>query len=491
MNVYYLLFIIIVYCINNAVSKNTIYKIKQIKRETGWNEVKIRKNADLHLSLLSQGIYNSELANKYDTNYYYPESAGEGIDIVIIDTGFNFEHSEFSNKDERTVQCAIKIVDGEYVKPISESKCSTSNPTLVDNNYYHGEYVSDAAAGLLHGVAKKANVYGVAFNAVNYRNAIAGLKYVRDKLIRPHKTVINLSFGNYYHIEEDMQIKIDVINEMISVVKEIIKKGAIIVAAGGNESINSYDVESNKQSLPCSIEGVICVGSIDTVGANRYMEWVVQKSDMETKMMNTTNYRKVWWSNYGEVVDIYGPGYIHVEFKDKDGQDIDKVVYGTSFTAPVITGVIATIMSENTDIEFTSKSMMNHLKKISQKNVIKDIPKDFPNYFINNGKHVVYSSNNIYHGCGIQAGKKGCSHDKCCSANGKCTRDRNLCKTSHGCQTSLRECEIVKSPVPDKCGNGYGSCPTGYCCSSDGRCGKSSDYCGTGCQSNYGRCDRL
>jgi len=288
-----------------------------------------------------------------------------------------------------------------------------------------------------------------------------------------------------------MQIKIDVINEMISVVKEIIKKGAIIVAAGGNESINSYDVESNKQSLPCSIEGVICVGSIDTVGANRYMEWVVQKSDMETKMMNTTNYRKVWWSNYGEVVDIYGPGYIHVEFKDKDGQDIDKVVYGTSFTAPVITGVIATIMSENTDIEFTSKSMMNHLKKISQKNVIKDIPKDFPNYFINNGKHVVYSSNNIYHGCGIQAGKKGCSHDKCCSANGKCTRDRNLCKTSHGCQTSLRECEIVKSPVPDKCGNGYGSCPTGYCCSSDGRCGKSSDYCGTGCQSNYGRCDRL
>ncbi|OUM60239.1 carbohydrate-binding module family 18 protein [Piromyces sp. E2] len=492
MNYYYILFItIIFYYLNNAAAKNTPYKIKHIKRETGWSQVKVRENADLHLSLLSQGLYNSELANKYDTNFYYPESAGKDIDIVIIDTGFNFEHSEFSNKKERILKCAIRIVDGEYVKPPSESKCSTTNPILVRHNYYHGEYVSDAAAGLIHGVASKANVYGVAFNAVNYKNAMAGLKYVRDNLIRPHKTVLNLSFGNYYHIQEDVKVKMDIINEMKSVVTEIIEKGAIVVAAGGNEGINSYHEENNQQSLPCSVEGVICVGAIDTVGANKFMKWTVPEGDMVTKEMNTTNYRKVWWSNYGKVVDIYGPGYIHVEFKDKDDQDIDKVVYGTSFTAPVISGVIATIMSENPHIEFTSSTMWNHLKKISQKNVIKGIPdKDYPNFFINNGKHVVYSGDNIYHGCGIQAGNKGCGHDKCCSLDGKCTRDRTLCKTSHGCQSqgSLRGCEIVRSPVPEKCGYGYGSCPHGYCCSGDGRCGKSFEYCGTGCQPNYGPC---
>ncbi|ORX42857.1 subtilisin-like protein [Piromyces finnis] len=442
MHFYFIWLLILIIYIDSIFSKKTIYKIKNIKRETGWHQVQIRNNADLHLSLLSQGIYNDQLANKYDTNFYYPLSAGKDIDIVIIDTGFNFNHSEFSNKHERKVKCAVTIIDGEYHPPESETKCSTSDPTLVAQNYYHGEYVTDAASGLIHGVASKANVYGVAFHTVNYNNAIAGLEYVRDHLIRPHKTVVNLSFGNYYAIEEKVKIKMDVINKMKNVILEIIEKGTIVVAAGGNENINSFDVEKNKQSLPCSIEGVLCVGSIDNIGINETMQWKVLERDMETKMMNTTHYRKVWWSNYGRVVDIYGPGYIHVEINDKDGRNIDKVVYGTSFTTPVITGVIATIMSEHKEIKFTAKSMIAFLQKMGLKDKIQGIPGDYPNYFINNGKHIVYSGDNIYYGCGIQAGNKGCSHDKCCSADGKCTRDRNLCKSSHGCQTSYRECEI-------------------------------------------------
>ncbi|ORX43045.1 hypothetical protein BCR36DRAFT_304760, partial [Piromyces finnis] len=38
-------------------------------------------NTEIHLSLISQCMFNEKLINKYDTDYYYPESSGEDIDI--------------------------------------------------------------------------------------------------------------------------------------------------------------------------------------------------------------------------------------------------------------------------------------------------------------------------------------------------------------------------------------------------------------------------
>ncbi|ORY60354.1 glycoside hydrolase/deacetylase, partial [Neocallimastix californiae] len=39
------------------------------------------------------------------------------------------------------------------------------------------------------------------------------------------------------------------------------------------------------------------------------------------------------------------------------------------------------------------------------------------------------------------------------------------------------------------CGPKDGACPSGYCCSQYGYCGKDEDYCGTGCQSEFGKCE--
>jgi len=48
--------------------------------------------------------YNDFMKNAiYDKSSYYPGSAKEGINIFILNTEFNFKHSEFSNTDENEV----------------------------------------------------------------------------------------------------------------------------------------------------------------------------------------------------------------------------------------------------------------------------------------------------------------------------------------------------------------------------------------------------
>jgi len=138
------------------------YDINEIKKETGWNDVKVQENAELHLSLVSQSKFNGTYSLQYDTNYYYPSSAGEGIDIFIVDTSFNFKSPEFSNKNERITKCFGILRNGVIEKPESDDYCTTSE--------YHGEVTSQMAGGLNYGIAKKANIYGIAFDMDSYKD---------------------------------------------------------------------------------------------------------------------------------------------------------------------------------------------------------------------------------------------------------------------------------------------------------------------------------
>jgi len=216
---------------NGEIEHDVYYNINEIKRNTGWKKVNVRKNAELHLSLLSQGKYNQNLVNKYDPNYYYPSSAGEGINIVIVDTGFNFKHPEFSNK-ERITKCVVRMVDGKPDHSVPEDNCGTNNPYYIKDENYHGEWVSDIAAGLKYGVAPKANVYGVAAIETGYNmsNLISAVQYVSDHLIKPYKTVVNLSLGSFYPIEGEDEER----DHWIRLINSITEKGAIVVAAAHN-----------------------------------------------------------------------------------------------------------------------------------------------------------------------------------------------------------------------------------------------------------------
>eukprot|EP00833_Pecoramyces_ruminatium_P004692 jgi/Orpsp1_1/1178724/evm.model.c7180000066494.1 len=136
---------------------NELEKLNEILNETQWSGVDVRENADIHLSLLSQGKFDGNSTTTYDKNYYYPSSAGKDIDIFILDSGFNFRHPEFANKDERTVKCAFAVNNAVVFPSKVDDYCE-----FTYGEEYHGLMVSDVAGGLVHGVANKANIYGIA-----------------------------------------------------------------------------------------------------------------------------------------------------------------------------------------------------------------------------------------------------------------------------------------------------------------------------------------
>jgi len=107
--------------IENKQEDETYYNITDIKIDTQWSDVSVEPNAGSHLSLISQSKVDFNLVNKYDSNFYYPSTAGEGVDIYIMDNGIDINHIDFDTTD-RTITCdaetsAFTLIEYEPSSP--------------------------------------------------------------------------------------------------------------------------------------------------------------------------------------------------------------------------------------------------------------------------------------------------------------------------------------------------------------------------------------
>jgi len=442
-------------------SLTNIFNNKDIKAETKWKDVKTKNNAPIHLSLISQGRFDEELVGKYDKNYYYPKTAGKDIDIFMFDAGFNFTYRDFPKTKDRTVKCEVIVDNGKVHKSLSSDTC-----------YYfdyedHGSQTAAVASGTVHGVANRANTYGIVVvsedRTVFWENLMAGLKYVKNNLFRPNKAVFNFSFGQFVKNEELVKDDIKMLQELIS---EISNKGAVFVASAGNEGSQVKDEVYGRSFIPCVLDDVICVGGIANNMEENQNIRIADFLHPINDNMATAQYTREFISNYGKGVDIYAPFWIHYDsslllnvdlyyalteegYKLKNPitlnndyvfvKRIDMINGGTSFSSPIVAGVAATIMGENTDVKYNTKTMLEYLIENGEKNIIEFA--DQPNVFINNGKHTVYSRNLIYHGCGTYSGNKKCGRNQCCGGNSHCqVSDSDSCKVSEGCQIAFGKC---------------------------------------------------
>ncbi|ORX83213.1 subtilisin-like protein [Anaeromyces robustus] len=415
---------------NRRFNYGTTYNSNDIKNDTKWKSFKVKK-ADGHLSLISQGKYDKNLVGKYDTNYYYPESNGKDVDIYIIDSSFNFNQKEFDDTN-RTVKCIGVFNEyGNYINNYTEKYC------VSPSKYEHGTVVADMAGGINHGVATNANIYGIAVDLKpSFASIMASLNRIKKFYLNNKKgirrNIFNFSFGYYSYLStktSDVVALENVIDDLVN------NYNAVFFACAYNDGLPVKDENNNKGMYPCILDNVICVGSTNGMYESDYPI---------TNSMRPEVYMKASFSNYGDGVDIYAPGYVSIPFLYSLNYVLsppNSYWSGTSFSTPIVAGIAASIMSENPTTQFNKETMFNYLKQTGIKNAIEDIEFNDPsNLFANNGKHIVYSSDDTYNGCGINAGNNKCGNDLCCSYNGYCVDDKNLCKIENGCQSKYGLC---------------------------------------------------
>ncbi|KAG4096085.1 subtilisin-like protein [Neocallimastix lanati (nom. inval.)] len=428
--------------IDNENKENTqlYYDLDAIQKETNWTSVNVQSNPDdktYFLSLISQS--NEINGHKIDTNFYYPGTAGQGIDMYFIDSGIIVHpdhYDTYKNTDyERTVTCDA-ISDDYDVRETTEDEKTFC---VVENSEYpgHGIGVSSVAGGTL-GVAKKANIHMIVTD-YNLISILRSIDYILQKA-KPFKTVLNISFG-------DRGVYLKSFDDKLT---DLINAGIIVIVAAGNDGINVCGEKDSEDfgTFP-GCRKAIAVGAIDSYLNFEFIE-------------ENQKYQMTQYSNYGDCIDIFAPGDVVIPYLENNINDYD-YTRGTSFAAPIVAGVAASIMSEHPEIQFDNDLMKKTLIDMSIKDAIiksetgnSDIdPFDevnqTPNRFLNNGKRSVYIPKEIFKSCG---GSRGTSCDEgCCSKDGECISLKqgfqDQCLIENGCQSEFGRCFSIDDIVQE------------------------------------------
>ncbi|ORY04518.1 hypothetical protein K493DRAFT_311363 [Basidiobolus meristosporus CBS 931.73] len=288
----------------------------------------LQKNAPWGLSRIS---HREALSFKTFNKYLYNADGGEGVTAYIVDTGVNVSHDDFEGR----------ATWGATIPENDEDK---------DGNG-HGTHCAGTVAGKQYGVAKKAKVVAVKVLRSNgsgtMSDVIKGVSWVgtaHEQAVfealragKKHKgSVANMSLGGGKSVA---------LNE---VVNAVVKKGVHFAVAAGNDNRDACGYS------PASAEDAVTVGA------------------------SAINDERAWFSNHGKCVDIFAPG------KDITstwiGSNIaTNTISGTSMASPHICGLLAYMLSFESNSTITPKELKDKLIKAGTRDVLQKLPGDTPN----------------------------------------------------------------------------------------------------------------
>lgn len=222
-----------------------------------------------------------------DGRHTYPDSAGKGVTVYVIDTGLRVTHQDFGGR----AQHGYDTVDDDR--------------DVTDGNG-HGTHVATTAVGERYGVAKRATVVGVRVlddqGSGSTEQVVAGIDWVTEHAESP--AVANLSLGG----QPDQALD--------RAVRNAIAAGITFTVAAGNSGADA------RQSSPARVTEAITVGATD-------------RED-----------QRAGYSNHGPALDLFAPGS-DITGGWYTGDDATQTLSGTSMASPHVAGAAALHLADH------------------------------------------------------------------------------------------------------------------------------------------------
>ncbi|KAH9477244.1 Proteinase K [Psilocybe cubensis] len=241
--------------------------------------------------------------------YFYDYPAGKGVDIYIVDTGIDTSHPSFE-------------------KRALWGKTFAGTPNKDLNG--HGTHVAGTAISKLYGVAKTATAIAVKIGDDGFNNStlIRALDWIISSVRNTKRpSVVNLSIGAAQSRAIDDSVE------------KLFRAKIPVVAAAGNSNKDAKTISPARS--PFAI----------TVGASNIQD------------------KRYTLSNYGSVVNVFAPGE-EIDSTWLNGRN--SVLSGTSMAAPHISGLLACLISPESNIPLNFWAYV-HAGKLS------NIPANTPN----------------------------------------------------------------------------------------------------------------
>lgn len=266
-----------------------------------------------------------QVAATLDGQYNYPDSAGSGVRIYVVDTGVQADNPQFSGR----------IIPG--------FDATGSNNASIDC-HGHGTHVAGTAAGTSYGVARKATVVPVKVLGCNGSGTMSGIVTALDWIVANHPKgtpgVLNMSLGgNRYE-------------PLNAALEKVTAAGILSVAAAGNNNGDACMVS------PASSPSAVTVGA------------------------SNPNDTRASFSNYGACVDAFAPG-TEITSADAFNPNGTKTWQGTSMASPHVAGLAALYLSQNPAA--SPASVSEAIKKGGIANQINNAMSPAGNVLVNNG----------------------------------------------------------------------------------------------------------
>lgn len=244
------------------------------------------------------------LVSKFGTHEYARKSKPE---LYIMDTGINFDHQEFDYPElEKADFFTLEAFNGVYSDQTGHGTAVASmavgkNLGIAD----HAKLMNVKIGGLVDGDFRSASIFevGVAIDAI-----------LAEAATDPSKPrLVNMSWGTPRSPWLD------------SKVLSLIDAGISVVCAAGNSGVSVDDI------TPAGIPEVITVGATD-------------KYDIPSGFNNIAPNDSGLVTATGGTLNLFAPGD-GVTAAGFDQNDSYLVVAGTSFAAPIVSGIATAILS--------------------------------------------------------------------------------------------------------------------------------------------------